>query len=64
MEWIFVGRVESMGVGYDEYITLNAGRYGMMATKKFLKIHEKGLDKKPQLCYNKDTKNKGDNSNE
>nr|DAE11737.1 MAG TPA: hypothetical protein [Siphoviridae sp. ct2vX3] len=29
-----------------------------------MKFLEKGLDKKPRLCYNKSTKNKGANSNE
>ena len=34
----------------------NAGKYGMMATKKFLKFLKKSIDKLKFMCYNTGTK--------
>lgn len=36
----------------------------LVASGAAIKKNKKGLDNKPQLCYNKSIKNKGDNSNE
>lgn len=55
MEWIFVGHIESMGFGYDEYTNEDNTKCRQVWNDGYEEIFEiswKGLDKSPNPWYN------------